>query len=271
MKFITASSGQLVELEQWQRSTAAGGRISTGIEGLDGLFGPAGLLRGRVYELLYPPRGSSPLLLAVWLAKAAIWPADSAPPAGIEGLKSPYLAGFSIGAEPQTAPRPEPTGVVVVCDPQKRFYPPAAAQLGIPLSHLYLLQPQNRQQMLWSLSECLASAGVCAAIADLGKLTQVEARRLQLASERGQAIGILTRPAGAASSIYAASTRILVTPMPTESAKIQRWQLELLHGQADPKSQRLILEYNREEHTLRAASQLANREGAEKGRRSAAG
>ncbi len=235
MKFLTVHSGRLVEMSQWQREAASDQRFSTGTSAWDELYGPS-LRRSAVHELLYPAHSARPILPAMLLARAA-----SASPARI-----------SDGATPG--------GAIVISDPQHHLYPPAAAQLGIPLSRLYLLHPGNREEELWALSECLASGGCCVVVAQLGKLSQVEARRLQLAAERGGSLGLWIRPAGAISSIYAAAVRLLVEPIPaTVTGCCQRWTITLLHGHGCQVGKRIVLEYNREEHTVHSTSELADR------------
>lgn len=234
MRFVTVSSGQLVEMGQWQQEAIRAQRFSTGIPGLDDLLGPT-LTHSGVHELLYPTNNARPMLPAMLLARAAATPPDATNSTG--------------GA-----------GAIVISDPQRRLYPPAAAQLGIPLSRLYLLHPKNREEELWALSECLASGGTSAVMAELGKLSQVEARRLQLAAERGGSLGLWIRPAGSISSAYAAAARLLVEPLPIATTGCcQRWTLTLLHGHGCQVGKRIVLEYNREEHTVHSTSELADR------------
>lgn len=248
MRFLTVSSGQLVEMGQWQREASAASRFSTGIPAWDELLGP-GLTRSGVHELLYPANSARPLLPAMLLARARAGAASA-------GDDHAICADGAGGA-----------GAIVISDPRQRLYPPAAAQLGIPLARLYLLHPKNREEELWALSECLACGGTSAVMAELGKLSQVEARRLQLAAERGGALGLWIRPAGAASSIYAAATRMLVEPVTATAATAaatatgccQRWRITLLHGHGCQVGKGIVLEYNREEHTVHSTSELADR------------
>jgi hypothetical protein len=238
MKFLTVNSGRLVEMSQWQHEAASGQLFSTGTSACDELYGP-GLRRSAVHELLYPAHSARPMLPAMLLARAASESSN------------------------RTPDRSPPGGAIVISDPQHHLYPPAAAQLGIPLSRLYLLHPKNREEELWALSECLASGGCCAVVAELGKLSQVEARRLQLAAERGGSLGLWIRPAGAISSIYAAAVRLLVEPIPaTMTGCCQRWMIQLLHGHGCQVGKSIVLEYNREEHTVHSISKLADHQAA---------
>ena len=256
MKFITASSGQLVEQSPLQRN-AAGRRIVIGIAGLDELYG-SGFVRGAVHELLHPLRSVKPTFPAILLAKSVM---GAAQPTTIMPHDSFLSPTPDLSQLPEQRPGEMPAGVIVISDPKRKLYPPAAAQLGIPLARLYLLHPTDRGQELWAIAECLASAGVCAVVAELGALNQVEARRLQLAAERGGSVGIFIRPKS--SAIYAAATRMLVTPA-APTAMAQRWNLQILHGHGCQVGKNVVLEYNREEHTVHTSSELSDHQAAAK-------
>src|SRR5215212_5457232 len=113
---------------------------------------------------------------------------------------------------------------IVWSDPQRLIYPPAIAAAGIDLKRVLLLRPKNDADELWALTECLRCPGVGVALACPGKLSTIEARRLQLAAERGGGVGLLLRPMQAATTAYAAATRWLVWPIPGERT-VQKWKL----------------------------------------------
>ena len=123
----------------------------------------------------------------------------------------------------------DPTqGAIIYCDDTRNLYPPAIANSGIPLDHLYLLRPEKPADRIWAITECLRCPGVAATIANVERLSRIEARRLQLAAERGGGMGLLLRPmirtrrGFEAPPIYAAATRWLVAPAPGERT-VQRW------------------------------------------------
>jgi hypothetical protein len=108
-----------------------------------------------------------------------------------------------------------PGGAVVWSDPKGELYPPALAAAGLPLDRLFLLRPKTADDEVWAVTECLRSRGVAATVAALGRLSDIQARRLQLAAERGGGVGLLLRATGKrAVAHYAAATRWLVTPRP---------------------------------------------------------
>src|SRR5579862_81659 len=114
-------------------------------------------------------------------------------------------------------------GRVVWCDFDRTFYPPAAAGLGLPLDRLVLLHAKTSKEEMWAATECLRSSGVAACIVAVERLTFLQARRLQLAAERGGGVGLLLRSTKALHQPYAAATRWIVRPAPGERT-VQRWQ-----------------------------------------------
>ena len=99
-----------------------------------------------------------------------------------------------------------------------------------------------------------AAAGVGATVAFIQRLSQIEARRLQLAAERGGGVGLFMRPyAPGISNYYAAATRWLIQPAPG-SDQVQRWSVQLLHGHGGQIGKVLLLEVDRETRALRVSA-----------------
>jgi hypothetical protein len=121
---------------------------------------------------------------------------------------------------------------------------PALAAWGVPLERLFLLRPKNDADAVWAVAECLAARGVRAVVMQADRLSRVQARKLQLAAERGGSVGLLLRPEQSAIH-YAAVTRWRVTSVPGEPG-IQRWRLELLHGHGGQIGSHVILEICRD-------------------------
>jgi protein ImuA len=86
-------------------------------------------------------------------------------------------------------------GALVVMDRGRRFYPPAAAALGIDLEATIVVRPQNLKDELWALDQALRCGGVAAVWAPLESVDDRTFRRLQLAAEEGGGVGFLVRPA----------------------------------------------------------------------------
>jgi protein ImuA len=141
-----------------------------------------------------------------------------------------------------------PSGWIVWCDSRRELFPPGLRALGIRLDRLVVLRAPDE---LWAVAECLRCPAVAACVAALPRLSRVEARRIQLAAERGGGLGILLRPAEAAHWPYAAATRWLVAPARGQR-NLQRWQVRLLHGHGGRVGQSVLLELCRETDHVRA-------------------
>jgi protein ImuA len=187
---------------------------------LDELAPRGKLMRGAIHELLVDPSEGLPRFVAMIFARAV-------------------------------------SGAIIWCDPTGELYPPAVAPF-IPLDRLYLLHPKNLAEESWAVAECLRCRGVAAVVAAPPRLSRIEARRLQLAAERGGGAGILLRHFDRGANIYAASTRWLVSPCPGE-ATVQKWKIQLIHGHGGRVGQTVILEHHRETNLVRATEQLLDR------------
>lgn len=225
MQFVSCHNGQIFTTQQWQgaaENTARG--FATGLPAIDELLPHQRFARGVIHELLAMPNHPTPRFFALLLAKAAT------------GAKSP----------------------LVWCDPLQTLFPPAIAAAGIPLENVYLLNPRTQVEQSWAVAECMRCKGVSATIAQVSRLTRLEARRLQLAAEKGGGIGLLLRPMNAGASVYAAATRWLIAPAKGERT-VQRWTVQLIHAHGGRVGTTVILEHHRETNTLRASEQLADR------------
>jgi hypothetical protein len=127
---------------------------------------------------------------------------------------------------------------------------------------LFLLRPKTTAEQTWAVAECMACPGVTATVAEAGELSRVEARRFQLAAERGGGAGILLRDPKRATH-YAAATRWRVRPVKGERS-VQRWSVQLIHGHGGQVGKTIILERARgvdavQENPVRAVAPLADR------------
>jgi protein ImuA len=97
--------------------------------------------------------------------------------------------------------------VIVIADPARNFYPPAAFRLGLRPDQLILLQHPREEELYWAIEQALRCPAVAAvyAAADLGSSSRQSffgnnldprwLRRFQLAAEQGGGLGIFVRPA----------------------------------------------------------------------------
>lgn len=245
MQFISCHNGKLQTLETAGLKTSRARSFATGFAALDALAPQNSLARGAVHELLFDNAHAQPKFTAALIAHAAASNGDGEP----EGK------GF--------APFPrvafETSQPIIWTDQLSEIYPPALHALGVDLKNLYLLHPTTSTDESWAITECLRCPGVAAVVASPRRLSRIEARRLQLAAERGGSVGILMRPRDRNSSIYAAATRWLVAPHPGEQT-VQRWKIQLLHGHGGRIGQAVFLELCRETNSLRATEKLPDRQ-----------
>jgi protein ImuA len=158
----------LEQLSHQIRALELGGRrkselptaISSGCQELDGCLPDGGYAPGTIIEWIEPTFGCGGIYLAIAAARQAM--ADGK-----------YL---------------------VVIDPQQRFYPPAAQAMGIPIERLIVLRPDSESDLMWSIDQALRCSAVGAVVAHLERVSELQARRFQLAAEQGQALGCWLRP-----------------------------------------------------------------------------
>ncbi|HEX3313411.1 MAG TPA: hypothetical protein VHR72_00915 [Gemmataceae bacterium] len=171
---------------------------STGIAGLDRLLPGAALKSGTLIE---------------WLADG-----DGAGAATLALLSAVHLLR-------------ETTGVLVVVDPSGEFYPPAAAQMGVPLDRLVVVRPRGVKETLWTIEQSLRSRGAMVVFASLDPLDGRVFRRLQLAAETGGGVGFLMRPLSCRVEPTWAESRLLVETVPIAGKSGRRLRVTSLHGQ----------------------------------------
>ncbi|MHC4091342.1 MAG: ImuA family protein [Planctomycetota bacterium] len=106
----------------------------------------------------------------------------------------------------------EETRPVVIVDPHGDLYPPAVWQLGLAEELLLVVRSSGLREALWALDQSLRCSCVAAVIAPLDRIDAAVSRRLQLAAESSQAMGILLRPAGGRRHTFAA-VQMLVEPV----------------------------------------------------------
>ena len=86
-------------------------------------------------------------------------------------------------------------GPLVVVADSNHFYPPAAAAVGIDPSKIIWVRPTTTADTVWSIDQALRCTGASAVWASVGAwMDDRDARRFQLAAEKGQTTGFLVRP-----------------------------------------------------------------------------
>jgi hypothetical protein len=266
MQLITAECGQLRTVLEAQASVRRDRVFTTGLPAWDALAPGHAFQRGAVHELLSETKDYRPSFAAALMGMGSI---------AVQGTRRQKAKGER-QKEGQEAESADPfvfrlspfalTGLspfafsstLAWIDPDRTLYPPALAAMGIPLQRLVLVHPATPADLHWATAECLRCKGIGATVAYFDRLSRIEARRLQLAAETGGGAGILLRTAGRNAAIYAAATRWMIRPHPGEPT-IQRWSIQLIHGHGGRIGQTVFLEHDRENHTVRATAQLADR------------
>lgn len=109
-------------------------------------------------------------------------------------------------------------GFLVVVDMHRTIYPPALHCHGIDLSQVIFVRPESQADALWAADQALRTPAVAAVVAELEVIDDRSARRLQLAAERGQGLGILLRSLAARRSPSWAEVQWIVKSLPLRTA-----------------------------------------------------
>ena len=163
----------------WRGQPVAPARTAqpTGHASLDALLPGGGWPEAALTELLLPADGVGELRLLL-----------------------PTLARLTQAAQP----------VVLVAPPYLPF-PAGWRQGGVDLAHLHLVDAPPREA-LWAAEQCLR-AGACGAVLCWpAKADDRALRRLQVAAEVGQCIGLAFRPMQAARNPSPAALRVAIEP-----------------------------------------------------------
>ncbi len=202
--------------------------------------GPCVLASGSPIDGLLPRRGWRRGVLTEWLGEG-------------DG------AGALTLALAQSASLVRLTGILVVVDRQRCFYPPAAARLGIDLKRTVIVQPRTPSEALWALEQALRSTAGAVTLGCFDRLEERSYRRLQLAAEAGGSVGMLVRPARFRAEPSWAEVRLLATPRPAKpSAPGRCWKVEVLHCRGGRNGGAVEVELTDEANLVRMVSGLAH-------------
>lgn len=171
-------------------------RCPTGLVELDAALG-GGFMLASVHELLTPATGAPARSLALLAAAAA---------SGREGC-------------------------LLYVDPAGDFYPPGAAQLGVPLERLWVVRTRREVDALWVAEQALRCRAVAALLLPVRRMEAYVSRRLQLAAEAGGGLGLVIRSDPRPGPTFAAS-RLRLDPLPgqAESRRLLVSVLKLREG-----------------------------------------
>ncbi len=165
---LSSQSATLARLAQEVQQLEAAGRkptgltaISTGCLAMDACLPAGGYVPGTVIEYLRSTSGCGATYLAFTAAAAAL-----------RASEDKYL---------------------VIVDTNHQLYPPALLCHQISLQRVIWVRPLSQADAVWATDQALRTTAVAAVVADLDVLDERDARRLQLAVERGGGVGLLLR------------------------------------------------------------------------------
>jgi protein ImuA len=116
---------------------------------------------------------------------------------------------------------------LLIADPERCFYPPAARKFGIETDRTIIARPRTAQEALLAVAQALRCSAIGTVIGTFERLADRDSRRLQLAAESGGAVGVLVRPVSEKGSPSFASIRLLLDPLPSARGR-RRLRLEVL-------------------------------------------
>ena len=197
--------------------------MSTGIQSLDVLLPHQGLLRGTLTEWISKTIGSGAMTLATITAREA-----------------------------------QRSGPVLVVDPLHCFHAPAAELLSLELNSMTIVRPQNRPDTLWAMEQALRCNAVGAVLGSVQQVSPREFRRLQLAAESGNSIGLLVRSGVGRRQTTWADIRLQVEPVSAIGlAHARRLQVNVLHAKGCYRESTVMLDVCDETAAVRVVAELS--------------
>jgi protein ImuA len=124
-------------------------------------------------------------------------------------------------------------GISIWISPMANLYPPALVQFGLKPNHIIFLHPASEKDLLWALEEVLKYDGLSAVVAEINRLSFTQSRRLQLAVEQSELMGLLVRN-DAVPAVSASVSRWRITSLPSSLPEgmpgvgFVRWNAELV-------------------------------------------
>ncbi len=174
---LVGLAAQVRRLQRRHRVCDKARRCASGLAELDEVLG-GGFVRGGVHELVAAREGAAAYTVALRTAARA-------------ASANKWLFYVDVGQD---------------------LYPPALAQMGVPLGRLIVVRTAWLTDALWVCEQVLRCRGVGAVVLPVRKLDAYVSRRLQLAAEAGEGLGLLIRREADGGQIFAAS-RLYFEPM----------------------------------------------------------
>jgi len=160
-----------------QRGHAPPARCPSGLPALDAALG-GGFTTGAIHELVAPAAGAPAYSIALRVAARA-------------AVRHRWI---------------------LYIDTQQDLYPPALAQLGVPLTRLVVVRTPHWADAWWVCEQALRCPAVAAVVLPVRTVDAYVSRRLQLAAETGGGLGLLIRREEHGEPTFAA-TRLQLEPL----------------------------------------------------------
>ena len=222
LEILTALAPRLQQLES-SRPLRGRSALSLGLGGLDELLPEGGLPPGSLVELLSDTDG------------AGVWTLS-------------LLMGWHACGGRRT---------LVVADPERCFYPPAAAsKLGIDLRRTIVIRPRTWPDAYVALEQSLRCSAVGAVIGRCARLRSADCRRFQLAAEAGGGLGLLLRPEETRGAPSFAALRLGVTPV-GPAAQARHVRIDVLRCRGGAAGRSVVLEIDNETSHVRVPAVVA--------------
>jgi hypothetical protein len=237
---------EIRQVETAGRATLYDQRVlSGGVAALDQLLPEGGYAPGSLVEWLAPVAGCGAELLALLLAREIAEGGVASSRGPLASAHSPSHAVAQRASAVRSAggrvSKPREPGVIVIADPRRDFYAPAAVRLGLRPDQLILLQHPRDEELYWAIEQALRCPAVAAvyAAADLSSTTRQSflgsnldqrwLRRFQLAAEQGGGLGIFVRPARVAGRPTWSDLqwRVAIDSAPLPSLEAQTYEANL--------------------------------------------
>lgn len=145
-------------------------------------------------------------------------------------------------------------GALVVVDRSRRFYPPAAAAFAVNQSTI-VIRPQTQKDELWALNQSLRCPGIGAVLCWPDQLEERAFRGLQIAAEKGGAVGLFIRPTNERGRPTWSDTQLLVESLPGE--KLRRLRIEVVRSRSGCEGVSEVVELDDETPSLMPSRSLS--------------
>lgn len=116
----------------------------------------------------------------------------------------------------------------------RRLFPASLSLFNVEPERIIFMDVKTEKDVLWITEEALKCAGLAAVVAELGSLSLIESRRLQLAVEESGVTGFILLKDASKTASTVATARWRISPLPTDSINglpglgFPRWQVDLL-------------------------------------------